>query len=148
MIALWWMLGACEKKVETSFEQYNAEDNTVDIEVGAASELPSVETVLTSNTGTIEIGVGSVDPGGGPVGTEHTVRVQVYPDYKDDIDRVTVRTDSGEGRGEDEYDLDKDSTGEGYWVLDLVSCCEGDTERTDTLTFRLYEEVAVEDDGE
>ena len=148
MIALWWMLVACEKEEETSFEQYNAEDNTVDVVVGEESELPSVEVVLTSNTGTVEIGVGSVDPGGAPVGTEHTVRVQVYADYKDDIDRVTVRTNSGDDRGEDEYDLDKDSTGEGYWVLDLVTCCEGDTVRTDTLTFRLYEEVAVVDDGE
>jgi hypothetical protein len=154
LAALALFLAACTQDDEVTYTQYNAEDNAVTIDVGAdtryvladdgVTEVPeSVETPLTSNTGSVEIGVATVTPSAGPVGTTHTISVVVYDDYADDIDRVAVRTASGD-RGEDEYDLDRDSTGEGYWVMELESEGEADEVRTDTLTFRLYQEVAAD----
>lgn len=139
LLALW----ACTEETPVSWEQYNAGDNTVSVEVGAEETLPAVSTTLTSNTGSVEIGTGSVDPGGGPIDTLHTVRVELDAAYADDVGRVTVRTDSGD-RGEDEYELDADSTGEGIWVLELRSVGDVGEVRTDTVTFRLW--YAVEDE--
>jgi hypothetical protein len=63
--------------------------------------------------------------------------VDVLPDYASGVGRVSVRTSSGE-RGEDEYDLVADSTGEGIWLFQLTSQGEGGEARTDTFTFRLW----------
>jgi hypothetical protein len=146
---------ACTPDEEVTYAQFNADDNSVEVEVGVdtryvlsddgVTEVPeSVETVLTSNTGTVEIGTGTVTPSAGPIGTVHEVSVEIADDYAADVDRVTVRTSSGD-RGEDEYDLDRDSTGEGYWVYELESVGEEGEQRTDTLTFLLYEEVDTEE---
>lgn len=134
----------CNNDNETTWTQYNASDNIVSIEVGAVDVMEAVTVTLTSNTGEVELGTGTVDPGGGPIGTEHKITVVVAEDYAPDIDRASVRLDAGE-RGEDEYDLDADATGEGYWVLSLVSVGDEGEARTDTLTFRLW--TADEDTG-
>lgn len=144
------LLVACTEDDEPSYVQYNDDDNSVDVEVGAetryvldedgVTEVPEVvSVVLTSSTGSVEVGTGTVSPSAGPVGTEHTVTVEILDDYAEDIDRATVRADSGK-RGVDEYDLDRDSAGEGIWVFELTSVGEEDEVRTDTFTFRLYEE--------
>ncbi len=114
--------------------------------MGAEEELPDVATALHSSTGEVEIGAATVSPGGGPIGTLHTVIVEVYDEYASDIARASLRTSSGE-RGDDEYDLDADSTGEGIWKIEIQSVGEGDEVREDTLTFRLWKEVVEEDDG-
>ena len=145
------LLFACVEDDETSYVQYNGDDQSVTVDVGVetryvlaedgVTEIPEVASVvLTSSTGTVELGTGTVSPSAGPIGTIHTVTVEVVEEYAADIDRATVRTDSG-GRGEDEYDLERDSTGEGYWVFELESEGEDGEQRTDTLTFLLYEEV-------
>lgn len=139
-------LFGCTKDEDTTWTQYNAEDNTVSIDVGVA-EVTDAETVtLTSNTGSVEIGQGTVDPAGGPIGTTHTITVEVYEDYASDIDRASVRLDSGD-RGQDEYNLDEDATGEGYWVIQLESVGDEGETRTDTLTFRLWTEDAASGDS-
>lgn len=135
--ALVFSLAGCASTDEVTWTQYNASDNAVTIEVGAAEELDPVSVELTSNTGAVALGTGSVSPGGGPVGTLHTITVEVSEDYASDIGRVSARLDSGE-RGVDEYDLDADATGEGYWVLELTSVGSVDEVRADTLTFRLW----------
>ena len=136
----------CIEDTEPVWEQYNADDNSVVIAVGQADLLPDVEIVLTSSSGTIPIGVGSVSPGGGPIGTLHAISVVVDGAYAAEVDRAAIRTDS-EGRGEDEYDLDADSAGEGYWYSELESVGSDGESRSDTLTFRLYQEVESSDDG-
>ena len=141
------VFAGCNKADDTSWSQYNAEDNTVSIDVGAAEVEDAVSVTLTSNTGSVELGSGTVDPGGGPIGTMHTISVVVSDDYASDIDRVSVRLDSGD-RGEDEYDLDADATGEGYWVYQLYSVGDEGETRTDTLTFRLWEAVTSTDTGD
>lgn len=154
LIASLALILACVEDDEASYVRYNDDGNAVDVEVGVETRYvtdedgnevaETVSTALTSSTGAVEIGVGTVDPSAGPIGTIHTITVEVYDAYADDVDRVTVRTDSGE-RGEDEYDLERDSTGTGWWVYELASAGEEGEVRTDTLTFLLYQE---EDDEE
>lgn len=134
------LVSGCDTTDEVTWTQYNAEDNAVTIEVGAADVLPAVSSTLTSNTGSVELGTATVDPGGGPINTtEYGISVLIASDYSDDIGRVTVVTDSG-SRGTDEYDLVKDTTGEGIWVASPALQAIGDEgeTRSDTLTFRLW----------
>jgi hypothetical protein len=141
---------ACTEDDEPTYVQYNDDGNEVEVEVGVdtryvldddgVTEIPeTVSVALTSSTGSVEVGTGTVSPSAGPVGTLHTVTVEVLDDYAEDVDRATVVTAS-DGRGKDEYDLDRDSAGEGIWVFELNSVGEDDEVRTDTFTFRLYEE--------
>ncbi len=136
-VCLAGLLAGCTGSTGTTWVQYNAADNTVSIDVGAAAVEDPVSVTLTSNTGAVELGTGTVDPGGGPIGTMHTVTVSVSSDYASDIGRASVRLDSG-SRGVDEYDMDADSTGEGYWVVQLQSVGDVGETRTDSLTFRLW----------
>lgn len=140
MLALVFVLAACDQDETVTWKQYNADDDTLTLEVGVDDLLPAVSAPLTSNTGAVEIGTATADPGGGPIDTLHTLKVEVFAEYAEDVDRVSVRLDAGD-RGEDEYDLDADSTGEGIWVLQVRSVGDVGEVRTDTLTFRLWDEV-------
>ena len=148
------LLFACTQDDEVTYVQYNGDADSVQVDVGvetrfvvdeAGEEVAETATTpLTSTTGAVEVGVGTVDPSAGPIGTIHTLSVYVYDEYAEDVARVTVRTDSGD-RGEDEYDLERDSAGEGWWVFELESVGDEGEVRTDTFTFRLYEEDVSED---
>jgi hypothetical protein len=135
---------ACNQDAEVLWDQFNATDDSVQIEVGIDEVLDPVEIVLHSSTGEVEVGLATVDPGGGPVGTLHEVVVVVADDYADIVDRASIRTDSGD-RGEDEYDLDQDSAEEGVYKLTIESDGAAGEVRTDTLTFRLWDEIVVEE---
>ena len=137
-------IAACKKDDEIVYDQYNAEDDALSIEVGVEELLPAVSIDLHSSTGEIVVGTADVDPGGGPIGTEHTITVVIADDYENAIDRVTVRTDTSE-RGEDEYDLDPDSADEGLYQVTLVSVGTEDEVRTDTFTVRLWEAEAAQE---
>lgn len=133
----------CTQDDEVVWTQYNADDDSLSVEVGAAEVLPAVSTTVWSNTGSIEIGTATVDPGGGPVNvTTYELRVELYDEYADDVGRASVRTDSGD-RGEDEYDMVADTTGQGIWVHELVALGEEGEQRTDILTFRLWRESST-----
>ncbi len=140
-------LVGCTSDSEVSWTQYNASDNALTIAVGEAEPTDPVSVVLTSNTGAVELGTGTSDPGGGPVGTLHTITVQVADEYASDIGRASVRLDAGD-RGVDEFDMEADATGEGYWVVELTSVGSADEVRADTLTFRLWtENTSTTDDS-
>lgn len=132
-------LWACTEETETSWTQFNAEDNTLEVVVGSVDELEAVDILLTSTTGEVQVGVASVDPGGGPVGTIHHVRAEVVDEFAEQVDRTSVRTSSGD-RGEDEFDLVRDSAGIGIWVGEIQSVGDEGEVRTDTLTIRLWQE--------
>jgi hypothetical protein len=154
---------ACDSSSETTYERFNADDNSVTISVGTetqyqtddagevltddAGEPIPVEAscLLTSTADEVELGVGSVSPSSGPIGTVHTVRVELDEDYADSVDKVEVMTSSGD-RGEDVYALDADSAGEGVWVVELTSYGEEGEIRDDELSFRLYEATATEEE--
>ena len=129
----------CKTDEEIVWVQYNSDVDEVEIEVGSAAALDLVQTPLTSNTGSLEVGIATVTPGGGLVGTMHDVRVEIGLDYAKDVDRVSVRTESGE-RGTDEYDLVQDSAGDGFWLIQIQSVGEEGEQRTDTLRLRLWQE--------
>jgi hypothetical protein len=146
---LWLALSfvACDEDTGTSWERYNADGDAVTISVGSADSLPAVSTILHSTSGEVEVGEASVDPGGGPIGTLHTVLVTLGTDYAADVDRVSVRTDSG-ARDVDEYDLDPDSTGIGIFKAELRSVGDDGETREDTLTFHLWVDAGGTDSAE
>jgi len=139
----WLVLGlvACDTTASTSWVQYNADGDSVTVSVGVAELLPAVSTTLLSSTGEVEIGSAQVDPGGGPIGTTHTVLVTVAEAYSADVERVSVRLDSGD-RGVDEFDLDADSTGTGIFKRELQTVGDEGETREDTVTFRLWKAEA------
>lgn len=139
-VAFVWALplASCKDSTEPVWEQFNATTDTCAVEVGAAELLEAATTVLHSSSGEVEVGTATVDPGGGPVDTEHRITVQVDDAWEATVDRASVRTDSG-SRGEDEYDMDADSADEGLYVLTLVSVGDPGETRTDVLTIRLWE---------
>lgn len=127
----------CQEEVEPNWVQFNGDADSVTIEVGAAEELDPVSCELTSSVTGLVVGSAEVTPGGGPIGTEHTLLVVVENDWENDVGRVTVRTDSGD-RGTDEYELESDPADEGYYGLTIISVGEEGELRSDTLTFRLW----------
>ncbi len=140
----------CQEETEPNWIQFNGEADEVTIEVGAAELLDDVSCELTSSVTGLVVGSASVSPGGGPIGTEHTILVVVEDEWEHDVGRVSVRTDSGD-RGTDEYDLDPDPADEGYYGLTILSVGDEGEQRTDTLTFRLWydseEETKSDDTG-
>ncbi len=112
-------LGACNKEEDTVWVQFNADDDTLGVDITASEDLGEArEGAVTSTSGTVELGYAIVTPGSGPVG----------------------RGDAG-ARGVDEYDLQRDSADHGHWWIELTSVGSEGEERTDTLTVRLWEEV-------
>ncbi len=144
LLALLFM--ACKGDDEVEYTQFNVDDDEVVISVGEPEVLDPVSTVIRSTTGEVEIGSAVVSPGGGPIGTDHEVVIIVFDDYQDQVDRVSVRTQSP-GRGEDEYDLIQDSADEGYYKLTITSAGEPDEKRDDTLTFRLWQASTTEEEA-
>jgi hypothetical protein len=128
---------ACNKEAGVQYDQYNATNDTLSIQVGTEDVLDPIEIPLMSSTGQVEVGLARVDPGGGPIGTRHDFVVEVYDEFQDVVDRASVRLKAPR-RGEDEYDLEQDSADEGVYLITLESEGGADEEREDTLTFRLW----------
>jgi hypothetical protein len=128
---------ACSNDDTPNWVQFNGPDDNVTIEVGASKVTGAVTTDLHSSTGEVLIGTASVDPGGGPIGTEHLARVDLFDAFEGEVGRSTVRTDSG-SRGIDEYDMAVDSADEGLYTLTLKSVGSEGELRSDTFTFRLW----------
>ena len=143
-------LVACKDK-EPDYAQFNGTD-VIEVEVTAAEETgEAVEEVLSSSTGTVEVGKVTETPGSGPVGTDHEIIVEVEDDFEDIVVLATVVTDAGD-RGDDEYELRQDSADHGVWVVTLTSLGAEGEERTDTFTIYLWQyadiEVTIEDQEE
>ena len=119
----------------------------IEVRAGSSPGEP-IAADITSTTGSALIGSVWIDPGSGPPGTAHEVRVDVDRSYEEQVGRVEIVVDSPE-RGSGSFEMVQDSAQLFRWVLSLTSNGTEDENRTDTLTFRLYEleEVVVEDDG-
>lgn len=139
------VLLACTEGDEVTYTRFNSDADLLTIQVGTEELLDAVSIPLYSTTGTVEIGSASVDPGGGPIGTIHTLTVEVFDDWENDVSRVSVRTDSGD-RGEDEYDLEADSADEGLYLRELSSAGEEGESREDTFTIYVWEDDSTSDD--
>ena len=141
------LLAACSEDEEPVWKQFNADDDRVTLEIGVDTVLDAVSTTLRSSGGMSEVGTAQADPGGGPIGTEHTFFVVVSADYDDRVGRATVRVESP-GRGSDEYEMEPETGGEGNWILLLASRGDDGEVRTDTATFRLWYDVSGEEAGD
>jgi hypothetical protein len=135
---LLFLLGGCIETDETTWVAFNSADSAVEVTVGSMELLPPEETILTSTTGEVQVGYATVDPGGGPIGTVHIVRIEVAEEFATEVDRASVRTSSGT-RGEDEFDLLRDSAGAGIWVGEIESVGEEGEIREDSLKFLLWQ---------
>jgi hypothetical protein len=141
------LLAGCDGGDDTSWARFNADD-TVQVEVTASEDLgEAVSADLHSTTGARVVGSVVVDPGSGPVGTDHEVTVEVLDEWEDEVGRVTVRTDAGE-RGVEDHELWRDSADHGLWVRTLTSVGVEGEERTDTFSVRLWVEDENGDTGQ
>ena len=145
LLPLLVVLGACTEDDAVTYEQFNDEGDEISIAVGA-DLLDAVSVELHSTTGQVIIGTATVDPGGGPVGTEHTILVEIDDDYEEMVDRVSVRAKS-EDRGDDEFDLEGDSADEGLYKTTLVSQGEEGETREDTFVIRVWD-IVDDTDGQ
>lgn len=128
---------ACSSTEDVAWTQFNGANDELTVEVGTGVRGDGASVALTSSTGAVEVGEGSVDAAAVPVGDIVTLRVQVLEPWYAEVDRVSVRVASG-ARGDDEVDFERDSAGVGFWELQLESVGDAGETRTDTFTFRLW----------
>lgn len=141
------LLAGCGDGEEDSlYEQFNSDNDVLEVEVGVDEELDARSIELFSTTGEISVGQATVTPGGVAAGGIIRLVVVVDDEYEHIVDRVSVRVSSGD-RGEDEYDLQADSADEGLYVRELQAVADDGEQRTDTFTVRLWD-LSGDDDGE
>lgn len=147
MVPALLLLFACKGDGEITWVAFNWDQDRVEIEVTDGDVGEPVTADLHSTTGNEVVGSVSVDPGSGPVGTDHTVVIEVFDDWQEQVDRATTATDAGD-RGATEHEMVRDSADHGLWQLVLRSLGEEGETRTDTFTFRLYEAEGAYETGD
>lgn len=141
------LLGADCSSTEEVRERFNQDDS---FEVSIGQEvLPALEAPLSSTTGSIEVGMASLDPGGGPAGTLHTLEVWIDAEYAGEVDAASVVIDSGD-RGERTLELVPDSADERLYWIELQSVGDLDETRTDVFNVQIWsvEEPVVTDESD
>lgn len=136
----------CLDGADATYLRYNADGDGVQVQVGEPVSTAADEVELTSTTGTVAIGTGSVSPDAGPVGTEHALEVRLDEAYADQVDRVFAESSSS--RGSLTHELIQDSADTSYWRVDVESLGDADEARTDTFTFLLWRLAAEDEAGE
>jgi len=136
-LALILSLAACKGGDELVVRPFNNAADSIQIEVAPGDVGDPITVNLTSNTGAVVIGSATVDPGRGPVGTNHLLLVEVADDWEDRIDFVSI-TSTG-ARGEEEYQMRQDAADPGFFDLTLTSLGAPDEVRTDTWKIILWE---------
>ena len=144
-------LGGCQGD-DINWVEFNAEGETLVIEVTAADELPGEEITLDlmSNLGLTNVGTATVTPGSGPVGTLHLLTVEVFDTYEAIVGRVTVDVQSQavadldedgkkDSRGEGLFELEHDNANVGAWALTLQSLGAPGETREDRFTIVLWQ---------
>jgi hypothetical protein len=152
-VALFIGISGCGSDEGPAYNLFNCEDDFTLIYVGIPEvwtddacdgvdtiELRSSSCELPGNENANLVGTADISPCGGPIGTQHQIVVRVNSLYKDQVDRVSVRLNSGE-RGEDEYDMNPDSADEGLYKLTLESVGSAGELRNDTIHIKLWEEI-------
>lgn len=119
--------------------QFNGED-TFEVSVAPGEVGPSVVRDLTSSTGSAVVGTITIEPGSGPVGTEHRLTVVVAPEFTARIDLAEVEIEPVE-RDPRTIALEQDSADPGVWVRTVQSFGVDGEVRTDLFTVRLFELV-------
>jgi hypothetical protein len=137
---------------EIVWVQFNADkDQTITVQVlpeGSPEGEPVIIDLL-SNLSTTVVGTATVDPGSGPIGTNHLLTVAVDDEYEEMVGRASVEVKSeavsdldGDGepdaRDSDGYDLRRDSADPGMYAITLQSLGAADEQREDEFTIRLW----------
>ena len=131
-IVLGLLLG-CTEEDSVDYEQLNSVEDDLEIQVGLLDVTEPLTVDLYSNTGSSVVGTATLDPGGGPVGTLHTLTVVINePELIDKVDEVRVLA-AAQGRTNEEFFLVGDSADETLYVTELVSVGTEDEQRTDLL---------------
>lgn len=139
-IVLGLLLG-CAEEDPVEYEQLNSVEDVLEIQVGLLDVTEPLTVDLYSNTGSSVVGTATLDPGGGPVGTLHTLTVVISePELIDKIDDVRVLADA-QGRTNEEFFLTADSADESLYVTELVSVGSEDEQRTDLLYLQVLDLV-------
>jgi hypothetical protein len=139
MSLLYLALLGCKDDPGAQWVRFNGEDDVAELRVTEAAELGEAGVFeLRSTTGATIVGAVTISPGSGPVGTDHTLLVELGEDYEERVQRAEVVVDSGE-RGVRRFPLEQDSADRWKWLIGLTSYGVEGEERVDTLTFELYE---------
>ena len=151
--ALFISIAGCGDDGGAVYNLFNCEDDFTLIYVGIPEvwtgescdgvehiDLKSSSCDLPEDPNGNPVGTADITPCGGPIGTEHQIVVRVNTLYKDKVDRVSVRLNSGD-RGEDEYDMQPDSADEGLYKITLVSVGSEGELRNDTIHIKLWEQI-------
>jgi hypothetical protein len=138
-------LGDCAADDTAGWIRFNDDDETLSVLVGPDTEADgsSMDRELRSTTGAVVVGTAVVTPASGPVGTQHTVLIDVLDEYEEEVGRATLVTNGD--RGEQVHELEQDSADKGLWQIDVRSLGAADEARTDIFTVKLWRAA---DEGE
>ena len=127
----------CGEETEENYTQFNATTDTLTVSIGPNADDTTAQIELRSSTGQVVVGTAVLTPGGGPVGTEHQLVVEVADTWQGQVEEVVISLDSGE-RGLEEFTLKRDSADPGYHQIDIISVGEESEVREDTITVQLF----------
>ena len=127
----------CGEESDSDLDQFNATTDAFSVSIAPDADLTPQEIELHSSTGQVIVGMAVITPGGGPVGTEHQLVVEVADTWQGQVEKVVVTVDSGD-RGVEEFTLKRDSADPGYHQIDIISVGEDEEVREDTFTVKLF----------
>ena len=127
----------CGEESDSDLDQFNATTDAFNVSIAPDADLTPQEIELRSSTGQVIVGTALITPGGGPVGTEHQIVVEVADTWQGQVEEVIVSVDSGD-RGIEEFTLKRDSADPGYHQIDIISVGEEGEVREDTFTVKLF----------
>lgn len=144
MVLAGLLAAGCGLGGDAGWVRFNADDQDLTVQVGPGALADPQTLTLLSTTESVEIGEAVLTPGGGPVGTEHSVIVTVLDAYEEQVGRVTVLTE-GE-RGTQTHLLVQDSADPGLWQVSVQSLGAEDETREDVFTIRLWTPAGEDDE--
>ena len=127
----------CGEESDSDLDQFNATTDAFNVSIAPDADLTPQDIELRSSTGQVVVGTALITPGGGPVGTEHQIVVEVADTWQGQVEEVIVSVDSGD-RGIEDFILKRDSADPGYHQIDIVSVGEDGEVREDTFTVQLF----------
>lgn len=130
-------LFSCEETEEDP-NQFNAQDESLEILVGISDIQDDASKTLYSTTGLVDIATATISPGGGPIGTYHQIQVLIFEEYMEEVQEVRIDIETGV-RGTQQYTLTPDSAQPSLYVLELESVGNEEEERTDVFYFSLWD---------
>lgn len=129
-------LCSCGDKTDTNYTQFNSTTDTITVQI-RDDIAEDTEIDLHSSTAQVIVGRAHLTPGGGPVGTEHRLVVEVFDTWQLEVVQVLLVVDSGD-RGQTEFVLNRDSADPGYHQIDVVSVGDAGEIREDQFTIQLF----------